>query len=294
MTGFVKLDGGIVDSSVWMQPDDVLRVWIALLAKCDGYGLVRASIPAMAHLCRTTPERFQHILLILTSPDPYSRTADDDGRRLRQIEGGWLIVNYVKYRELVQTKPHIHAERQRKYRKRLKERDDRVTGDASPVTRDAEGEGEGEVEASSLRSEASSSGDDVTNTAIAELTSLEGRKAERLKQVTQEAIDAFNGILGSPNGLLPRIKGNIGREKRQKQVARCLRLARQICEEEYQSKQITSQFWTTYFGLCAADAFMSGRQAPGAGHETWKPSFEYLTREEVMLRIYDRTSEAAA
>lgn len=120
-----------------------------MLAKCDSYGLVRASVPAMAHLCMVPIERLEQILAILTSPDPYSRSADDDGRRLNPIDGGWLIVNYVKYRDLLQTKPQSHAERQRKYRERLTERDKRVTGDGTTsrdVTRDAEAEAEAEVE----------------------------------------------------------------------------------------------------------------------------------------------------
>lgn len=147
--GFAKLDGGIVDSTLWMQPHDVLRVWIAMLAKCDSYGIVKASVPAMAHLCMVPIERLEQILTILTSPDPYSRTPDEDGRRLRTVEGGWLILNYVKYRELVQTKAQSHAERQRKYRERLNERDRRVTSDASvtqSVTSDAEAEAEAKAE----------------------------------------------------------------------------------------------------------------------------------------------------
>jgi hypothetical protein len=95
---FAKLDGGIVDSTLWMQPHDVLRVWIAMLAKAGRTGFVRASVPSMAHLCMVPIERLEQILAILTSPDPYSRTAADEGRRLRAEEGGWQIVNYLAYR----------------------------------------------------------------------------------------------------------------------------------------------------------------------------------------------------
>ncbi len=95
---FAKLDGGIVDSTLWMQPHDVLRVWIAMLAKANRTGYVRASVPAMAHLCMVPIERLEQILAILTAPDPYSRTREDEGRRLRASEGGWQIVNYLAYR----------------------------------------------------------------------------------------------------------------------------------------------------------------------------------------------------
>ncbi|MEN5115867.1 hypothetical protein ABE488_00820 [Luteimonas sp. TWI662] len=98
MSSFAKLDGGIVDSTLWMQPHDVLRVWIALMAKADASGYVRASVPSLAHLCMVPIERLEQILAILTSPDPYSRTPTDEGRRLRAVEGGWELVNYIPYR----------------------------------------------------------------------------------------------------------------------------------------------------------------------------------------------------
>ena len=137
--GFAKLDSGIVDSTLWMKDHDVLRVWIALLAKCDAYGIVRASAPAMAHLCMVTLERYNTIIGELCGPDPYSRSSSDDGRRLSVIEGGWCITNYLKYRDLMQRKAMSHAERQAKYRQKIKERDAMVT---RTVTRDTEAEAE--------------------------------------------------------------------------------------------------------------------------------------------------------
>lgn len=95
---FAKLDAGIVDSTLWMQPHDTLRVWIAMLAKADQAGIVRASVPSMAHLCMIDIERMREILAVLEAPDQDSRTEAEEGRRLRRIEGGWEIVNYLKYR----------------------------------------------------------------------------------------------------------------------------------------------------------------------------------------------------
>lgn len=96
--GFAKLDSGILDSTLWMQPHDVLRVWIAILAKADSRGFVRASVPSMAHLCMVPIERMEQILVLLTSPDKYSRSSNDEGRRLEVSEGGWRIINYAAYR----------------------------------------------------------------------------------------------------------------------------------------------------------------------------------------------------
>lgn len=137
MSSFAKLDSGIVDSTLWMQPHDVLRVWIAMLAKADASGYVRASVPAMAHLCMVPIERLEQVLSILMSPDPYSRTDVDEGRRLRVVAGGWQIVNYLAYRNSRDTEAD-------KARKREWDRKNRPSGhsrskasDDSPTRSDA-------------------------------------------------------------------------------------------------------------------------------------------------------------
>lgn len=143
--GFAKLDSGIIDSTLWTEPHDVLRVWIALLAKCDSFGLVRAAVPAMAHLCFVTVERFEAIIESLCGPDEHSRTEENEGRRLQKVDGGWCIINYILYREMMQRKAMSHADRQKRYRERVKERDALVT---SQVTGDTEAEAEAEAERS--------------------------------------------------------------------------------------------------------------------------------------------------
>jgi hypothetical protein len=154
-------------------------------------------------------------------------------------------------------------------------------------------------EQSSLRSDSSSPsaddpGDQGAEGKATPPADLSQRKAERLVQVTIDAIEAFNAVLGKPNGLLPAVNAKVGIEKRRQQVKRCLRVARQICEQEFGAPTVTPEFWSTYFAEVDRDPFKSGKQAPGRGHENWKPSFEYLTREAVMLAVFDSaTSEAA-
>jgi hypothetical protein len=96
--GFVKLDCGIVDSTIWAEPDDVLRAWIALLAKCDQHGVAKVTIPAMAILCRITNQRMAEIITLFESPDQYSRNDEDEGRRIEKVEGGYRLLNYSAYR----------------------------------------------------------------------------------------------------------------------------------------------------------------------------------------------------
>lgn len=96
--GFAKLDRTITNSSLWTQGDDVLRVWVALLASADAQGYVRASAPAMARTCNVERARYDEIIEYLASPDADSRTPDHDGRRLDMVDGGYQILNHQLYR----------------------------------------------------------------------------------------------------------------------------------------------------------------------------------------------------
>jgi ferredoxin len=119
---------------------------------------------------------------------------------------------------------------------------------------------------------------------------------QRLGQVTDEAIEAFNAspLVKANGGVLAGVSRTVGREKRQGQVRRCLRTARAICAEQYGGPKVEPKFWQDYFAIAHADDFHAGRQPGGKGHENWRPDFEFLTREDVMLKLYDRAAEAVA
>lgn len=121
---------------------------------------------------------------------------------------------------------------------------------------------------------------------------LAKHKAERLAQVTDDAIAAFNDspLVKRQGGSLASVSATVGREKRQGQIRRCLRTVRAICQENYGSAVITPEFWPDYWAEVAADDFHAGRLPGGRGHENWKPDFEFLTREDVMLKVYDRAA----
>lgn len=126
------------------------------------------------------------------------------------------------------------------------------------------------------------------------LADLKAARAQRLAQVTCDAIETFNAskLVKGNGGLLPNINHTVGREKREQQVARCIRTARQICGADYGSETITREFWADYWESCFADDHKAGRAGGGKDHPTWKPSFEYLTREATMLAVYDHECAA--
>lgn len=96
---FSKLDSGIVNSTIWVLPHDVLRVWIWFLSQANAQGIVRTAAPALSHACMVPLDRIREILELLESPDPDSRSEVDEGRRIAKVTGGWQIINYLAYRE---------------------------------------------------------------------------------------------------------------------------------------------------------------------------------------------------
>jgi hypothetical protein len=118
------------------------------------------------------------------------------------------------------------------------------------------------------------------------------RREARLRAVTEDAVGAYNAVLGKPNGLLPAVNWPVGAKTRMKQIKRCTETASAICQRVFGSKHITREFWDSYFGQCAEDPHKSGRIGGGKDHANWAPDFAYLTREDVMASVFDKAMAA--
>ena len=97
---YTKLANSILTSTIWMEDDQTRIVWLTLLAMVDKNGEVQASIPGLANIARVPVDSCRTALSKFLSPDPDSRTRDDEGRRIEEIRGGWLIINHAYYRQL--------------------------------------------------------------------------------------------------------------------------------------------------------------------------------------------------
>lgn len=120
MGGFTKLFSDIVDSSIWEESPETCKVWVTLLALCDADGFVRGSEGWLAGKSRVSLGKTVAALNTFQQPDIRSRTPDNDGRRIERVEDGWIILNYLKFREKLSTNPKTIAtrERVRKHRER--------------------------------------------------------------------------------------------------------------------------------------------------------------------------------
>ncbi len=112
---FVKLDTGILDSSLWSEPAQTCKCWVTLLAMMDATGLVRSTAPGIAKRAHLTLKQTTAALETFESPDKHSRSLNDEGRRIKRVDGGYQVINSEKYRKY----DYTAAERMKRHRERV-------------------------------------------------------------------------------------------------------------------------------------------------------------------------------
>jgi hypothetical protein len=98
MANYTKLFNSIVTSSIWSEDDKTRILWVTLLALADRSGMVEAAIPGLANAARISVKDCEDALRKFESPDPYSRSTEHEGRRLKKVNGGWILLNHALYR----------------------------------------------------------------------------------------------------------------------------------------------------------------------------------------------------
>lgn len=118
--GYTKLFYEIILSTVWREKDTTRLVWITMLALRNKHHVVEASVPGLADAARVSLEDCQKALEILSSPDKWSRTQDEEGRRIKTVDGGWFIINGEKFRRKMSEEER--REKNAIYQKNFRER----------------------------------------------------------------------------------------------------------------------------------------------------------------------------
>ncbi|MBX3173292.1 MAG: hypothetical protein KF709_02715 [Gemmatimonadaceae bacterium] len=117
---YAKLSSTITRSSIWREPPATRVVWIALLALANRDGFVKGVEAWLAAEANVSRDECREALRTFMEPDPESQDQDYGGRRVEKVEGGWLVLNYPKYREMRTHEQVLAAERQSRKRKRDK------------------------------------------------------------------------------------------------------------------------------------------------------------------------------
>lgn len=168
---FVKLDTGILNSTLWVERECREIFITALLmatpfelaestpqievrsleltgfvVPAGWYGFVPAAGIGIIRQAMVDREEGLTALEKLGSAESESRSPEFEGRRLVRVDGGFLVLNFIKYRE----KDATTAERSRRWRERQKQKETsqppRVSKTPSRVIRhQAEAEAEADV-----------------------------------------------------------------------------------------------------------------------------------------------------
>lgn len=102
MKTWAPLWNGIVDSSIWDEPDYVVKIFLTMLAVKDSDHIVRLNAYQIGKKARKDEREVLDALKVLSSPDTKRIEKQEfDGRRIMAVEEGWLILNGQKYRDAV-------------------------------------------------------------------------------------------------------------------------------------------------------------------------------------------------
>lgn len=153
--GFVKLDCGIVRSTLWFDPParDVFITALLLaaprefvdpveelafdsleptgwVAPSGWYGFVDSSAPGLIHTAQVDAEKGNAALARLAAPEKVSKSKNFEGRRMIRVDGGYVILNYIKHRE----RDHTSPTRSKNWRDRRKAKEAAATATRRDVT----------------------------------------------------------------------------------------------------------------------------------------------------------------
>jgi len=112
---------------------EALVTFQQLIVLCDADGIVDMTPHAISARTSIPLKIIKKGLEILSTPDPYSRTPDQEGRRIELIDAhrpwGWHLVNHTKYQHMqdAETLRSQTRERVRKHRESRRLSSDSVT-----------------------------------------------------------------------------------------------------------------------------------------------------------------------
>jgi hypothetical protein len=123
MTGFTMLWSKTLDSSVWRRESKETRlVWVTMLMMKDAEGVVHSSKVGLADRARVTDAECEEALRVLLAPDANDTSGVEEGRRIREVAGGWQVVNHDVYRFSTEAKREFWRATKAAQRKKLEPR----------------------------------------------------------------------------------------------------------------------------------------------------------------------------
>jgi len=149
-----KLFTSILDSSIWLESTTTRIVWVTFLAAMDETGFARfATVGNVALRARVSEEEAKNAIEALESPDRLCPEQDMEGRRIERVDGGWMVLNSRKYREIVNRETEKEQTRIRVARCRAKKKGNADVTPSNEKVTVSEAASEAEASKRSLKSQ---------------------------------------------------------------------------------------------------------------------------------------------
>lgn len=143
MNTWAPVWNGLVDSSIWEEPDPVFRVFVAMMSLKDEDHVVRLDDYRLARRIHMKLPEVLEALKVLEAPDTKRPDQEFQGKRIKKVEDGWLVLNGEKYRKMIQDEMRKARNRraQRAFRERQKLKHGQpLAGEAAYVKAEARGD----------------------------------------------------------------------------------------------------------------------------------------------------------
>ena len=249
-TTFTKLFSSITESTIWIAPYHHRILWVSMLAMCDKKGRVFASIPGLARRAGIELAECEDALKSFQSPDKYSRTSDYDGMRIIEIDGGWLLLNYEKYREM---RDHeTHKEQKRLWAEKNRKKNETNYQEVEKSRKNRTGWNQAEADTEEEREE--------------EILSAQ------LTCPHQKIIELYHEHCPT----LTQVK--IWTEPRKKLLQTRWR------EDE---KRQNLEYWKRFFIYVNKSSFLRGEKNKPGAHENWSASLEWILKPANFVKIIE-------
>lgn len=245
-----------------------------MLAMADKNGRVWASVPGLANRARVPLADAEIALAAFLAPDAYSRTPDNEGRRIEPIDGGWRLLNHEKYRSIRDEETTKESKRNYINARRAAER---AGVEQSRTESNA-------VERGRDNAEADTDADIEPNGSVAEAD-----KYPRCN--TQSVVDIYHEVLPE----MPRVK--LMSDGRRKAVSSFWRFVFTSRKSDGTPRATTAQEamdWIRgYFERARDNDFLMGRGQKSGGHAGWQCDLDFLLTEKGKKQVIEKTRVAA-
>jgi hypothetical protein len=275
---YTKLFRSIAASTIVSEPLATRWLWVTLLSQADRGGNVYGSIPGLARLANISLADVETALTSLMSPDPYSRTPDNEGRRLEAIDGGWRLLNHAKYAAIRDKAERTEYKREwdRKHRSRSGKSEERQSdkSDTRPTGSDSSDAHDPTSTNTNTRQELQSATADLSAASPLTLVADNGRKACPHRE-----------IVALYHECLPEL-----RRVREWNPTRQKLLARRWAEDP---ERQDVEWWRGFFGYVRRSPFLMGR-VTGRDGRAFDCDLEWLIRPTNFAKVVEGKYEDAA